>query len=289
MVNQLISAIKQKNAPVLVGLDPFVDSFPKSFFKGQTKDDIAESILEFNKAIIDSVYDIIPAVKPQSAFYEQYGWQGVKALEETVAYAKSKGLFVIFDGKRNDIGSTAAGYAKAFLTESGVNADALTVNGYLGNDGIKPFLETGKMIFVLAKTSNPSSGELQDRKLDDGTTVYETMARLTAKWSSGEPYSNCGIVVGATYPEQIAELRAKLPNTFFLIPGYGAQGGKACDIAQAFDSDGMGAIVNSSRGILYAYKKEENCSEADFAGAARRAVIKMRDDILSAREAIVVK
>ena len=282
--DELIQKIREKNNPTVVGLDPFIEQFPPQLVKGRSKAEVAESILAFNKAIIDAVYDIVPAVKPQLAFYEQYGWQGFKALEDTVRYAKSRGLFVILDAKRNDIGSTAAGYAQAYLTESSFNADAITVNGYLGSDGIKPFLDTGRMIFVLVKTSNPSSGELQDRKLDDGKTIYETMANLCATWGGdGKPYNNVGIVVGATYPEQIAELRTKLPNTFFLIPGYGTQGGKASDIAKAFDKDGLGAIVNASRSILYAWKKKESSNGEDFAELARAEAIKMKEDLNNTR------
>jgi len=278
-INLLIQKVKEKSNPTVVGLDPFIENFPQDILK---KYPIPDAILAFNKDIIDAVADIVPAVKPQAAFYEQYGWQGFRALEETVKYAKSKGLYVILDGKRNDIGSTAEGYAKAYLTEDGMNADALTVNGYLGFDGIKPFLDTGRAIFVLAKTSNPSSGDVQNRRLDDGKTVYETVAELCAEWGAGSPcggvavpYNNVGIVVGATYPEQIAELREKLPRTFFLIPGYGAQGGKAEDIAKAFDKDGLGAIVNASRSILYAWKN----TGGDYQDAARAEAIKMRDDI----------
>ena len=284
MVEKLMQAIEAKQNPTVIGLDPFLSMFPEHMIKGQGRDEIAESMLDYFKQIIDAIYDIVPAVKPQSAFFEQYGWQGIKALEELVHYAKSKGLYVIFDGKRNDIGSTCDGYAKAYLTEQFMNADCLTVNGYLGFDGIKPLLDTGRMIFVLAKTSNPSSGELQDLKLESGEPIYEKMAELCEKWGvqAGEQnygYTNCGIVVGATYPEQIKELRAKAPKTFFLIPGFGAQGGTAADLAHAFDSNGRGAIINNSRGVLYAYKKEEGCSPEDFAGAARRAALKMKQQL----------
>ena len=282
MVDLLIKKIREKNNPTVVGLDPFIDKFPKHLLKGGSKEEISNSILEFNKQVIDSVADIVPAVKPQMAFYEQYGWQGMKALEETVKYAKDKGLFVILDGKRGDIGSTAEGYALGYLTEDGMNADSLTVNGYLGTDGIKPFLDTGRMIFVLGKTSNPSSGELQDLHVDE-LAVYEKMAELCEIWgNSAQGYSNCGIVVGATYPEQIKKIREIAPHTFFLVPGYGAQGGKAEDLKWAFDEDGDGAIVNSSRAILYAYLKE-GCDEKDFARAARREAIKMKEEINNAR------
>lgn len=265
--------IAEKNSRVLVGLDTFIDKFPKYLIKGDSKKDIADSIIEFNKQIIDAVYDIVPAVKPQCAFYEQYGYEGVRALEETVRYAKAKGLYVIVDGKRNDIGSTAKGYADAYLSSEGFDAEALTVNGYLGSDGIKPFLDTGKSIFVLAKTSNPSSGELQNLKLENGNYVYEEMAKISDEWNTDE---NVGIVVGATYPEELKTLREKFPDLFFLIPGYGAQGGKSADIKPAFE--GAGAIVNSSRGILYAWQKNGG-DEKNFAEAARAETIRMRDDL----------
>jgi len=271
----------------MVGLDPFIDQFPPHILKGESNAEIADGIWAFNKAIIDATCDLVPAYKPQAAFYEQYGWQGFRALEETVKYAKSKGSFVVVDGKRNDIGSTVEGYAKAFLSDGGMGADALTVNGYLGTDGIKPFLSTGKMIFVLVKTSNASSGELQDRRLDDGKTVYETMADLCVKWGADSfsdcGYSNVGIVVGATYAEQIVELRGKYPNTFFLIPGYGAQGGKAADIAKAFDKNGLGAIVSAGRSVLYAWKKAGGDGK-DFAEHSRMEVIRMAQDLAGARK-----
>ncbi len=223
-----------------------------------------------------------------------YGHHGVKALYKTIEYAKKKGMFVIVDGKRNDIGATMEAYANAYLGTAnvdgldleGFSADALTVNGYLGTDGIVPLTElckkNDKGIFVLVKTSNKSSGELQDRVLDDGRTVYETMGGMCEKW--GEEtigmygYSAVGAVVGATYPEQLEEMRAKLPHTFFLVPGYGAQGGGAEGVAKAFDRKGLGAIVNSSRAVMCAYQKEE-CDPRDFAGAARRECIRMREDI----------
>ena len=238
----------------------------------------------------------MPAVKPQAAYYEMYGWQGVKALTETIAYAKAKGMFVITDGKRNDIGTTMEAYATAHLGATDVaggsieafGADALTVNGYLGSDGIKPLAgickERDKGIFVLVKTSNPSSGELQDMKLENGATVYEQMGRMCESW--GEElmgkygYSAVGAVVGATYPGQLAEMREKAPHTFFLVPGYGAQGGGAEDAKNAFDKNGLGAIINSSRGIMCAWKKQ-GLTEEDFAEAARTEALRMKDDILS--------
>ena len=237
----------------------------------------------------------MPAVKPQAAYYEMYGWQGVRTLAETIAYAREKGMYVITDGKRNDIGATMTAYAAAHLGTTDVEgeevaafgADALTVNGYLGTDGIAPLLEVcgkeDKGIFVLVKTSNPSSGELQDRKLEDGQTVYRAMGAMCEGWGEKLPgkygYSGVGCVVGATYPAQLEELRAALPHTFFLVPGYGAQGGGAADVAPAFDTNGLGAIVNSSRGIMCAWQKEK-CDGADYAGAARREAIRMRDEIV---------
>lgn len=300
--DRLITKIIETGNPTVVGLDPKLEYVPdfikeKAFAEcGKNLDGAAKAVLDFNKAIIDEICDIVPAIKPQAAYYEMYGWQGVKTLHDTIAYAKSKGMFVMVDGKRNDIGATMEAYTNAYLGSAevggenfeGFGADALTVNGYLGTDGIAPLTkacaENDKGIFVLVKTSNKSSGELQDRKLDDGKTIYETMGDMCEKW--GEEtigkygYSAVGAVVGATYPEQLAEMRAKLPHTFFLVPGYGAQGGGAEGVAKAFDEKGLGAIVNSSRAVMTAYKKE-NCDEKDFAKAARRECIRMREDITS--------
>lgn len=299
--DRLIKKIIEKKNPTVVGLDPKLDYVPehikKNAFKEKGEDlkGAAAALLEFNKAIIDAVCDIVPAVKPQSAYYEMYGWHGVKTLFKTIEYAKKKGMFVIVDAKRNDIGATMEAYTNAYLSSAdvdgaafeGFGADALTVNGYLGTDGIAPLTEACKKndkgIFVLVKTSNKSSGELQDRILDDGKTVYETMGEMCEKWGEetvGEyGYSAVGAVVGATYPEQLAEMREKLPHTFFLVPGYGAQGGGAEGVAKAFDENCLGAIVNSSRAVMCAYQKEEGCDPHDFAGAARRECIRMRDDI----------
>lgn len=301
-LDRLIEKIAEKQNPTVAGLDPKLDYVPasikeKCFAKyGKTLDGAAAALFEFNKALIDSLYDIVPAVKPQAAYYEMYGWQGVKALCDTIAYAKSKGMFVITDGKRNDIGTTMEAYAAAHLgtTEVGgelteaFGADALTVNGYLGTDGIKPLAsickESDKGIFVLVKTSNPSSGELQDMKLDTSETVYEHMGKMCEAWGSelmGEyGYSAVGAVVGATYPQQLLEMRAKAEHTFFLVPGYGAQGGGAEDVKNAFDKNGLGAVINSSRGIMCAWKKQ-GLSEDDFALAARNEAIRMRDEIIS--------
>ena len=300
--DRLIEKIVEMQNPTVAGLDPKLDYVPASikeacFAKyGKTLDGAAAALFEFNKALIDALCDIVPAIKPQAAYYEMYGWQGVKALCDTIAYAKSKGMFVITDGKRNDIGTTMEAYATAHLGTTDVSgeqidafgADALTVNGYLGTDGIKPLAsvckEKDKGFFVLVKTSNPSSGELQDMKLDTDETVYEHMGRMCESW--GEElmgkygYSAVGAVVGATYPEQLKEMRAKLPHTFFLVPGYGAQGGGAEDVKKAFDENGLGAIVNASRSIICAYKKE-GCDVKEYAAAARREAIRMRDDICS--------
>ncbi len=301
--DRLIENIIKMQNPTVAGLDPKLDYVPasikeKCFAKyGNTLDGAAAALFEFNKALIDSLCDIVPAVKPQAAYYEMYGWQGVKVLCDTISYAKSKGMFIITDGKRNDIGTTMEAYAAAHLGETAVNgesieafgADALTVNGYLGTDGIKPLLnickEKDKGIFVLVKTSNPSSGELQDMKLKTNESVYEHMGKMCEDWGKelvGEyGYSAVGAVVGATYPEQLKELREKLPHTFFLVPGYGAQGGGAEDVKNAFDQRGLGAIINSSRGIMCAWKNQ-NLAEDDFAIAARNEAVRMRDELVGA-------
>lgn len=300
--DRLIARIDELKNPSVAGLDPKLEYVPRflkdAFFvkDGHTLKAAAGAILAFNKALIDELCDIVPAIKPQAAYYEMYGWEGVRTLAETIRYAQQKGMYVMTDGKRNDIDATMTAYATAHLGKVMVDgvelepfgADALTVNGYLGTDGIQPLLDVcqkyDKGIFVLAKTSNPSSGELQDRKID-GKSVYEIMGEMCEKWGEQQigkyGYSAVGAVVGATYPEQLAELRAKLPHTMFLVPGYGAQGGGAKGVAGAFDANGRGAIVNSSRAIMCAYQKEENCPEEDFAKAARREAIRMRDDIMA--------
>lgn len=300
--DRLIDGIIKTQNPTVAGLDPKLDFIPQyikdeAYSKyGKGLDGAAAALFSFNRELIDALCDIVPAVKPQAAYYEMYGWQGVRALCQTIEYAKQKGMFVITDGKRNDIGTTMEAYAKAHLGSTDVEgeqfeafgADALTVNGYLGTDGIKPLLnicaEHDKGIFVLVKTSNPSSGELQDRELAGGETIYLTMGNMCEKWGDellGKyGYSAVGSVVGATYSEQLGELRAALTHTFFLVPGYGAQGGGAKDVAPAFDKNGLGAIINSSRGIMCAYKRE-GCDEKDFAAAARREAVRMRDEIVS--------
>ena len=299
-MKRLIEKIAQMQNPSVVGLDSLLDYIPqhikdeKFATYGDTFDAAAQSILEYNKAIIDQICDIVPAVKPQAAYYEMYSWQGMWALCETVKYAQDKGMIVIMDGKRNDIGSTMQAYAKAHLGTSTVNgkelsafgSDMLTVNGYLGSDGVNPLLpicdEQDKGIFVLVKTSNPSSGELQDQKIGD-KSIYETMGAMCEQWGSQTEnnygYSRVGAVVGATYPEQLAEMRQKMPHTFFLVPGYGAQGGGANDVAGAFDKNGLGAIVNSSRAILTAWKKAGTDGK-DFAEQARKAALAMKEDIM---------
>lgn len=298
--DRLIKKIIEMKNPSVAGLDPRLEYVPEyitkaSFEKyGVTLKAAAEAILTFNKALIDELYDVVPAIKPQAAYYEMYGWEGVRVLTETISYAKSKGMYVMTDGKRNDIGATMEAYAAAHLGTVIVGdkmfepfgADALTVNGYLGTDGIAPLLkictESDKGIFVLAKTSNPSSGELQDKCIDDNP-IYAVMGDMCEKWGENTigkyGYSAVGAVVGATYPEQLSELRKRLPHTMFLVPGYGAQGGGAEGLRGAFDEKGLGAIVNSSRAIMCAYKKE-GCNDADFAKAARREAVRMREDIV---------
>ena len=301
--DRLIKSIVKMQNPTVAGLDPKLDYLPdfikeEAFNKyGKNLEGAAEALFEFNKGLIDALCNIVPAVKPQAAYYEMYGWYGVRTLQRTIEYAKEKGLFVITDAKRNDIGTTMQAYASAHLGETEIDGklfesfggDALTVNAYLGTDGVKPVVDickkNDKGLFILVKTSNPSSGELQDRKLDDGLTVYRTMGNMCEKWGEelkGEyNYSGVGAVVGATYPEQLGELRKALPHTFFLVPGYGAQGGGAKDVAPAFDENGLGAVINSSRGIMCAWKKEEGIEPRDYAQAARREALRMRDEIVS--------
>ncbi len=297
MVDKLIKRIIELQNPTCVGLDTSFDYLPDDMKRGVTNfDEAADAIYEFNKNIIDNVYDVVPSVKVQIAYYEAYGSAGIRAFERTVNYAKEKGLIVIADCKRNDIGSTAACYSKAYLGETPLNgravkafkADMLTVNGYLGFDGIKPFVEDvkahDKSIFVLVKTSNPSSGELQNLKLENGKFIYEQMGELVSEWgkdSVGEyGYSDVGAVVGATHPEEAEKLRRELPHTFFLIPGYGAQGGSAQMLKVCFDSDGLGGVVNSSRGIICAYKDAKYAGKT-YAEAARAACLDMQKDLAS--------
>ena len=301
MINKLVDKIKKQNAPVVVGLDPMMKFVPKHLqdaaFKeyGETLEGAAEAIWQFNKAIIDNLYDIVPAVKPQVAMYEQFGIPGMIAFKKTVDYCHEKDMVVIGDVKRGDIGSTSEAYAVAHLGKVKVgnkeiaafDEDFATVNPYLGSDGINPFLkvckEEKKGIFILVKTSNPSSGEFQDR-LIDGRPLYEHVGEKVNEWAMqcmGNDYSYVGAVVGATYPEMGKVLRKVMPKSFILVPGYGAQGGKAEDLVHFFNEDGLGAIVNSSRGIIAAYAKEEYAKfgEANFADASRQAAIDMINDI----------
>ena len=306
MINQLISKIKETNAPIVVGLDPMLKYVPEYIRQqayaeyGETLEGAAEAIWQYNKGIVDAVYDLIPAVKPQVAMYEQFGIPGMIAFKRTVDYCKEKGLVVIGDIKRGDIGSTSEAYAVGHLGKvrigdksyAGFDEDFVTVNPYLGSDGVKPFTSIcageKKGIFVLVKTSNPSSGEFQDR-LIDGKPLYELVGEKVRDWGaecmpeSGD-YSYVGAVVGATYPEQGKLLRKVVPHTFILVPGYGAQGGKGSDLVHFFHEDGLGAIINSSRGIIAAYQQEKYAGygEKGYADAARAAVIDMREDIASA-------
>lgn len=304
MINKLVEKIQKNKAPIVVGLDPMLNYVPEhikmaAFSEyGETLEGAAEAIWQFNKAIVDSIYDLIPAVKPQIAMYEQFGIPGITAFKKTVDYCKEKDLVVIGDIKRGDIGSTSAAYAVGHLGKTVVGSkkyvafdeDFVTVNPYLGSDGVMPFIdvckEEKKGIFVLVKTSNPSSGEFQDQ-LVDNTPLYELVGKKVAQWGEscmGEDYSYIGAVVGATYPEMGKILRQLMPKTYILVPGYGAQGGKAADLVHYFNKDGLGAIVNSSRGIIAAYKQEvyEKFGAECFADASRQAVIDMREDIMSA-------
>ena len=295
IIDKLIDKIKEFDNPTVAGIDTAFDYLPEDLRTG-VKDfaGAADAILAFNKKIIDNICDIVPCVKVQIAYYEMYGVEGLRAFAETLRYAKAKGMFVMTDAKRNDIGATAECYAKAYLGETSVGersftafeSDFLTVNGYLGSDGIRPFLnwmeKRDRGIFVLVKTSNKSSGELQDMKLENGKTVYEYMGSLVEEWGENSigkyGYSAVGAVVGATHPAQAAILRREMPHTFFLIPGYGAQGGKADDLKVCFGKDGLGGIVNSSRGILCAYRQEKYAG-LPFDAAARRACIDMKSDL----------
>ena len=291
--------IRLMKNPTVAGLDARIEYVPEHIRKaayeqyGVGLKGAAEAVWQFNVGLIDALCDIVPAVKPQAAYYENLGWQGMEMLERTIRYAKEKGLFVIADIKRGDIGSTATAYAEGWLSGAPIegqtfksfDADCVTLNGYMGSDSIKPFLaaarEEDKCAFVLVKTSNPGSGELQDQMIGD-KTVYQVMGELNESIAAGTEgkygYTMAGAVTGATYPAQIEALRASLNKTFFLVPGYGAQGGTAEDVKYAFDKFGHGAIVNSSRGIMCAWKKTGN-NGLDFAQAARDAAIAMRDDI----------
>lgn len=297
---RLHNQMRGKRCALVVGLDPRMAMLPDevvSSSRAQHRDSLraaADSVLKFNMGIIDAVADIVPAIKPQLAFYEQLGVYGIDAFEQTAKYANSCGLLVIADGKRNDIGSTAAGYADAYLGQTGLwegqaawpfPVDALTVNPYLGSDGIVPFVESAKVygngIFVLVKTSNPSSSEIQNLRCD-GKHIYEIVGQLVSEWGQAlldeEGYSGVGAVVGATFPAEAEQLRRMMPNTFFLVPGFGAQGGSAEDVVPCFNADGLGAVVNSSRDIIFAFRKRGG----HYKDAARLAAIESRDSINAA-------
>ena len=307
MINQLIANIKKTGAPIVVGLDPMLKYIPEHIQKkafaefGETLEGAAEAIWQFNKEIVDKTYDLIPAVKPQIAMYEQFGIPGLVAFKKTVDYCKSKGLVVIGDIKRGDIGSTSSAYAVGHIgkvqvgskTYAPFDEDFVTVNPYLGSDGVNPFIdvckEEKKGLFILVKTSNPSSGEFQDQMID-GRPLYELVGEKVAQWGEdcmGDEYSYIGAVVGATYAEMGKVLRKVMPKSYILVPGYGAQGGKGKDLVHFFNEDGLGAIVNSSRGIIAAYKQEKyaNYGEEAFADASRAAVEDMVADIRGALEA----
>lgn len=306
MINKLVQNIKKTNAPIVVGLDPMLNYIPEHIQKkafaefGETLEGAAEAIWQFNKEIIDKTYDLIPAVKPQIAMYEQFGIPGLAAFHRTCEYCKQKGLVVIGDIKRGDIGSTSAAYAVGHVghvqvgskTYAPFDEDFVTVNPYLGSDGVEPFIkvckEENKGIFVLVKTSNPSSGEFQDQKID-GKPLYELVGEKVAAWGEqhmGDEYSYVGAVVGATYPEMGKALRKVMPKSYILVPGYGAQGGKGKDLVHFFNEDGLGAIVNSSRGIIAAYKQEAYAKfgAEHFGDASRAAVEAMVKDISEALE-----
>ena len=301
MIQKLADKIKKTHAPICVGLDPMLNYIPEHILKkafaeyGETLEGAAEAIWQYNKGIIDATYDLIPSVKPQIAMYEQFGIEGLNAFNKTVDYCHEKDLIVIGDVKRGDIGSTSAAYATGHLgkvtvgskTYAAFDEDFATVNPYLGTDGIKPFIdvckEEKKGIFILVKTSNPSSGEFQDR-LIDGRPLYEWVGEKVAEWGAdhmGDTYSYVGAVVGATYPEMGKVLRKVMPKSFILVPGYGAQGGKGADLVHFFNEDGLGAVVNSSRGIIAAYKQEKYAKfgSENYADASRAAVEDMIADI----------
>lgn len=307
MINKLVEKIQKTGAPIVVGLDPMLSYVPEHIQKkayaeyGETLEGAAEAIWQFNKEIVDKTYDLIPAVKPQIAMYEQFGIEGLKAYKKTVDYCKAKDLVVIGDIKRGDIGSTSAAYAVGHLgkvqvgsrTYAGFDEDFATVNPYLGSDGVKPFVDVCKQenkgLFILVKTSNPSSGEFQDQMIGE-KHLYELVGEKVAQWGAdhmGDSYSYIGAVVGATYPEQGKVLRKVMPKSFILVPGYGAQGGQGKDLVHFFNEDGLGAIVNSSRGIIAAYKQEAYAKfgAENFGDASRAAVEAMVADIRGALEA----
>lgn len=306
MINQLVANIQKTQAPIAVGLDPMLNYIPEKVQKkafaeyGETLEGAAEAVWQFNKEIVDKTCDLIPAVKPQIAMYEQFGIPGLSVFKRTVDYCRDKGLVVIGDIKRGDIGSTSLAYALGHLGKVQVGSktyapfqeDFVTVNPYLGSDGVNPFMEVcrqeKKGIFVLVKTSNPSSGEFQDQ-LIGGRPLYELVGEKVAAWGEacmGDAYSYVGAVVGATYPEMGKVLRKIMPKSYILVPGYGAQGGKGKDLVHFFNEDGLGAIVNSSRGIIAAYQQEayKKYGEEAFGDASRAAVEDMVSDIRKALE-----
>ncbi|MEF2879164.1 MAG: orotidine-5'-phosphate decarboxylase [Blautia sp.] len=307
MINKLVENIKKTNAPIVVGLDPMLNYIPAHIQKkafqeyGETLEGAGEAIWQFNKEIVDKTWDLIPAVKPQIAMYEQFGIPGLMAYKKTLDYCKSKGLVVIGDIKRGDIGSTSAAYAVGHLGKTQIGSskvaafdeDFATINPYMGSDSVNPFVdvckEEKKGLFVLVKTSNPSSGEFQDQ-LVDGRPLYELVGEKVAQWGEncmGDSYSYVGAVVGATYPEMGKILRRIMPKAYILVPGYGAQGGQGKDLVHFFNEDGLGAIVNSSRGIIAAYKQEKysRFGEENFGDASRAAVEDMIADITGALRA----
>lgn len=300
VIDILIDKIKETHNQTVIGLDPRYEMLPQCVKEKYPTnlEGVSQAIIEYNKALIDEICDIIPAVKPQIAFYEMYGIPGMQAFKETCSYAKQKGMIVIADIKRGDIGSTAQGYSNAYLgktkignkEESIYDIDFVTINPYMGTDCVKPFIEDckkyNKGLFILVKTSNPSSGELQDLKLENGEEVYTKVAKLVENWGKeliGENgYSSIAAVVGATYPEQLKQIRKTAPHTYFLIPGYGAQGGKAEDIALGFDSNGLGGIVNASRSLMCAYKSnmwKDKFQEKDYAKATRAEALRMKEEL----------
>ncbi len=304
MIQKLIHKIEDTKAPIVVGLDPMLSYIPEHIKKeafeklGETLEGAAEAVWQYNKALIDATFDLVPAIKPQIAMYEQFGIPGLIVFKKTIDYGRSKDLVVIGDVKRGDIGSTSEAYAIGHLGMAQVgnnrcpvfNEDFITVNPYFGTDGVAPFVDVCKKekkgLFILVKTSNPSSGEFQDQ-LTGGRPLYKVVAEMVDQWGQqcmGTDYSYIGAVIGATYPEIGKAMRRILPKSYILVPGYGAQGGKAEDLKPYFNSDGLGAIVNSSRGIIAAYKQPgyEKYGETGFADAARQAVIDMRDDIMGA-------
>ncbi len=307
-IDRLVLSIKEKRSPVIVGLDPVFSRIPQCFFCGipNTVEGISETVELFCRAVIDAVYDYVPAVKPQSAFFERLGSSGVRCLEKVIDYARQKGLVVILDAKRGDIGSTAAAYAEAYLggtAHGGVDfgnpldVDFLTVSPFLGLDGIEPFVDQavggGKGLFVLVRTSNAGSSTFQDAQVEEGMSASQFLANYiggVGEESVGKfGYSSIGAVVGATHPEVFEDLRGRMPRSFFLIPGYGAQGGRAEDIAACFNSDGLGAVVSSSRGVIYAYEgfsDRDSCTRDAFISETRRAVAAMRDDIYSSLRSV---